>query len=327
MKKIIIIILLVVLSLFVLDVIKDQAIKSIVTVGASTVTGTPVEIDGLSLNLFRQSIEIRGFRMYNPEGFPEGILIDIPKIIVDYNLGALFKRKLHLRKIDIDLKEIGVIKNSQGLLNVDALKVIQDTEKPAEPKQDKPKKKLTLMAMQIDILTFSVGEVVYKDFTVGDTPSVLVYEVGIESASYNNITSAQQLVAILLSASLKNTAIKGASVYGAATLLGVGFLPAGLAVTLAGEDSAQAEFTIGFDKVYEASLAVLNKTGIKTGEVKNMDKTRGTLLATVNKNKVTVKIEKISDRKTQVSISARRLMLPKPEVARGVLRQISDALK
>ncbi len=40
----------------------------------------------------------RDFRMYNPEGFPREILVDIPKISVSCNLGELLKGKIYLEQ-------------------------------------------------------------------------------------------------------------------------------------------------------------------------------------------------------------------------------------
>jgi hypothetical protein len=36
-------------------------------------------MDGFSLNILSSTIHISGFKMYNPSGFPEGILVSCPK--------------------------------------------------------------------------------------------------------------------------------------------------------------------------------------------------------------------------------------------------------
>jgi len=53
---------------------------------------------------------------------------------------------------------------------------------------------------------------------------------------------------------MKGAGIKGAGIYGVATILGLGFLPAGVAGVLVGEDTSQAEFNIGYDKVSSLPL-------------------------------------------------------------------------
>ncbi|MFH0877634.1 MAG: AsmA family protein [Candidatus Omnitrophota bacterium] len=324
MKKIITIIAVVLISLLVLGVLKDQIIKTTITVATSAITGAPTKIDGFSLGLFKQSVKIRGFKMYNPAGFPKTILVDIPKIQVDYDLGALLKRKLHLRLVELDLKELDLVKNKEGKLNVDALKVAQPQEKAAPAKEKETKKQAPAqLAMQIDELRLNIGGVVYKDYTAGEPPAVQVYDLNLKDKVYKNIGSAQELTALIIRETLGPTAIKGAATYGASMLLGVGFLPAGVAMTMAGKDSSQQTFKASFDKTYGVALATLEEMG----KVKSKNKDSGTIKALVNKNDVTLKIEKVSNTTTQITAMARRLMLPKPEIASGVLYQISKKLK
>ena len=42
---------------------------------------------------------------------------------------------------------------------------------------------------------------------------------------------------------------------------------------------------------------------------------------------VTIRLERDSGRKVKVTVSARKMMLPKPDVAGGVLYQIAERLK
>ena len=95
MKKFLIWLGIVVISLVCITVFKNLIIKSVVTKVASGITGAPVHMDGFSLNIFRSTIHVSGFKMYNPVGFPEGMLVSCPKINVVYDRAALFKHKLH----------------------------------------------------------------------------------------------------------------------------------------------------------------------------------------------------------------------------------------
>jgi len=68
MNKVPRIILIVVISLFALAIIKDFAIKSVVSLVATQVTGAKVSINWMSVGVLRQSVKISGFKMYNPNG-------------------------------------------------------------------------------------------------------------------------------------------------------------------------------------------------------------------------------------------------------------------
>ena len=322
MKKPLVIIGIILAVIIVLGILKDPFVKSAVTVVTSKVVGAPVKIDKFSIGVFKQAVVIKNFRIYNPKGFPEGILIDISEISVEYDLGALFGGKLHLKEMVFDLKEVGLVKNKDGQLNVDALKVAQKEEGPSEgaEKQQKPSK---AMLMQIDVCKLNIGKVVMKDYSAGDKPTVQVYEVGVKDKVYKNITSAQQLATLVLTESMKGAGIKGAGIYGAASILGVAFLPAGVAGVLAGKDSSQVEFSVDFDTVFKTSLEVMQQMG----KVKKEDKGNGVIKGKVSGADVTLKLEKQDNGNMQVTISARQFMLPKPEIAGGILHQISEKLK
>lgn len=315
MKKTRVILVIFCIAIFSVGIIKDQIIKSAITVIATQITGAPVHIDGFSLGIFNQSVRISGFKMYNPKGFSKAILVDLPEINVRYDLGALLKKRLYLVSVAIEIKEIGLEKNKEGKLNVDELKVVKQGGKH----KNKPSEQ---MPMQINVLTLSMGRIVSKDYTVAGELVVKVYDINMRK-SYKNITSAQQLAALILAEPMKAAGIQGAAIYGAAMLTGVAVLPVAVALTLIGRDSVQQDFIATFDNVFEKTLNVLKRQGKITKE----DKIRGIISVTINSVQINVKIIKKAGNKTQVVVSARKYLLPKPEIAGGVLYRISEKLK
>jgi hypothetical protein len=151
---------------------------------------------------------------------------------------------------------------------------------------------------------------------------VQVYDINLNK-SYKNITSAQQLAGLIITEPMKQAGIKGAKIYGISALAGVAILPAAIAITFAGRDSAQQDFDAAVSDLYNAASEVLNRSG----KVAREDKTTGVIIASVNGADVTVKLKKVSERKTRVTISARKYILPRPEVASGILYQISGKIK
>jgi uncharacterized protein involved in outer membrane biogenesis len=318
-KKIKIIILAIVL-LFVFCLARDFFIKSLIGTVASSVTGAPTHVGGLSLSVIRQSIKITNFRMYNPAGFPQDILVDIPKMGVSCNLGVLLRGKIHIKRIDFELKEVVMAKNKEGRLNVDSLKITEE-KKPGTPEK-KAKKPAKEMAIQIDLANLAIGKIVSKDYSVEGPPVIKVYDVNLNK-SYKNITSVQQLAVLIISEPLKAAGIQGLKVYAASMLTGVAVLPVAAVLTFAGKDYAQASFNVTFERAYNAGLEVLKQAGA----VKSENKTGGIISAVVNGANVTFKLKKLNDTTTAITVSARKLGLPKPEVASGVIYQITDKLK
>jgi uncharacterized protein involved in outer membrane biogenesis len=316
-KKIKIAILLVVI-LFGFCLVRDFIIKSIIGTVASSVTGAPTHIGGLSLSIIKQSIRISDFKMYNPSGFPRDVLVDIPKIGVSCNIGALLKGKIHLKQLDIDLKELGLAKNKEGKLNVDSLKIVED-QKSEKKGDQKPAKE---MKIQMDVVNLSMGRVVNKDYNVEGPPVIKVYDINLKKA-YKNITSAQQLAALIMAEPLKAAGIQGAKIYGVMMLTGVVALPVAAVFTFVGKDHAGADFDVSWDRAYEIGLKQLQKAG----KIKAENKQNGVIDANVNGAGVTLKLKKVTANKTHIVVSARKFGLPQPEISAGILYRISDELK
>ncbi|MFA5411267.1 MAG: AsmA family protein [Candidatus Omnitrophota bacterium] len=317
MQKKIGIIILVVVLLFVFILARDFFIKSLIGSVATSVTGAPTSIGSLSLSIIRQSVKISDFKMYNPKGFPKDILVDIPKMGVACDLGALITGKLHLKQLELEIKEIGMVKNKEGKLNVDSLKIAE--EKPGEKEKKKAAKQ---MAMRIDAVTLGMGRVVSKDYSAEGPTLIKVYDINLKK-TYKNIASAQQLAALIISEPLKAAGIQGLKVYGVSALAGVAALPVAAAFTFAGKDYTQETLNIAMEKAYDAGLQAVKIAG----KVDKENKAGGIINAEVGGARVTLKLKKLSETSTQVTISARKFGLPQPEIASGVMYRLREQLK
>ena len=310
MKKFLIVSGIVVFSLACSTIFKNLIIKSMVATAATRITGAPVHMDGFSLNILNSTIHISGFRMYNPGGFPQGLLVSCPKIKVIYDPATLFKPKRRFLLVEIELNEMGLTKNKDGNLNVDSLKIVQ------QPESSSP------TPMQIDLLTLSIGKIVYRDYTIGTEPGVRVYEVN-KHKSYKGVPTAQQLALLVLAEPMKAAAIKNAQIYGVAMLTGVAVLPVAVAATFIGKDYVQQIIDASFEHVYRVSLEVLKCMGTITKEGASGE----AIKANINGAMVALILRKGAGNKTEITISARKYMFPKMDIAGGVLYQILDKLQ
>jgi hypothetical protein len=130
-------------------------------------------------------------------------MLDMPEIYVDYNLPAVFKGKVHLEEMRIDMNEFIVVKNEKGELNLNSLKVVQ-AQKEAEKPETKEKGKVP--EIQIDNLELKIGKVVYKDYSEGGTPSVKEFNINLKE-KYRNIKNPYALVSLIVVKALMNTTI------------------------------------------------------------------------------------------------------------------------
>jgi len=264
---------------------------------------------------------MRGFSIGQPKGFSaKRPLVDIPTIGVDYKLATLLKAKPHFPLVILDLKEVYIIKNQEGAYNVDALKVAQKKEEAAPAK---PEKKSAALSMKIDTLKLNLGKVTVQEYTKEGQAYLRTHDVHVKDKTYTNISSAQQLVTLVLVESMKPAAIKGAGIYGAASLAGVALLPAGIAVAVLGsQDFASDTFYVRPEKAHEASLNVIKAMGELTAE----DKKNNTMKAKIDGADVAVEIKQKASREVEIIVSARKVLLPQPVIAGEVLYKIMEAL-
>ena len=191
-----------VLLVVVLLAAKNVVAKIAVSSGVWGVTGLKLEMRSLSVGLFRSRVHAQGVKLYNPEGFPDKIMADLPELYVDYDLPAFFTGKTHLRELRVDLNEFVVVKDAQGRLNLDSLKPVQKAKQEGKekPKPVKPG------SFRIDDLQLKVGRVVYKDYSGGGAPRIEEYPVNLDE-HHKNVNDPTALGALIVSRALLKTSV------------------------------------------------------------------------------------------------------------------------
>ena len=308
MKKFLIALGIVVLFLVCVLIIKDEIIKSVLTVAVSRSTGTAVHMDGFSWDISSSTIHISGFKMSNLRGFPKGILAFCPRINIIYDRSTVFKLKHHLLFLEIELNELGLVKNKEGDLNLDSFKNVKKSKTAPQ------------VPIQIDSLILSIGKIVYKDYTIDTEPIVRVYDVN-NHKTYKRVT-AQQVAVLVLAAPMEVVDIKKTGIYGTAKLMGMSVVRAALGATLIGKDNVLETVDASLEHLYEVSLEVVKRMGTITKE----DAPNGAIKANINGVMVAIQLRKKTGPATEITISARQDMFPKLDIAGGVLYQILDKL-
>ncbi|MDD5084801.1 MAG: hypothetical protein PHE61_02015 [Candidatus Omnitrophica bacterium] len=212
MKKVLVVIICVAVALVLLSSAKDIIVKVSVEKGTELVTGLRLGIKSMHVGIIRTVVSIKDLRLFNPEGYPEKAMLDAPEVYVAYDLPAVFKSKVHLTEMRFNLKELTVIKNKNGELNLNSLKMAKK-EKPQkgtakEPAKTKEKaaKKEKAMEIQIDNLELKIGKVVYKDYSKDGVPEVKEFNVNLDER-YKNIKDMRMLTSLIIFSALKNTAV------------------------------------------------------------------------------------------------------------------------
>ncbi|MDD4183577.1 MAG: hypothetical protein PHT53_07150, partial [Candidatus Omnitrophica bacterium] len=229
---------------FVLLLAKDLIIKTSVEKGVEIVTGLKLDIGSLNVGIFKPVTDIKNLRLFNPAGFPDKTMIDMPEIYVRYDLPAIIGGNIHLPEVRLGLREFVVVKNSKGELNLDALKNVQAQKKGESKAAEKPAGKAP--KIKIDKLALNIGKVIYKDYSKGSTPSVKEFNINLNEV-YTNIDDPYKLASLIVVKALIGTPIAALTNFDLKGLTGsVGDITAGAqkmateAASKAGETATQA---------------------------------------------------------------------------------------
>ncbi|MBF0217537.1 MAG: hypothetical protein HQL30_11150 [Candidatus Omnitrophica bacterium] len=213
MKKFFTIVFVLVVVTFALAFAKDFIIKSSVESAVRVVTGLSLEIQKMKVGIVNTLVSIEDLRLYNPSGYQDRVMLDMPEIYVDYDLGSILKGTIHLYQVRLDLREFVVVKNKDGKLNLDSLNVVKDKGKAQKPENTKKTQ------FQIDEFQLKIGKVTYKDYSKGGKPAVQEFNIELNE-KFTNINDPAKLMSLIVVRALVNTSIAQLSNFDLGTLKG-----------------------------------------------------------------------------------------------------------
>src|SRR5262245_31947828 len=134
MQKTVKIVIIAVVALVVLGVVKNTLAQTVITGAISKAAHVHVRIGSTNVGLLSSKIDIKNLKVQNPAGFPDRLMIDVPRIFIHMDVPGLFKGQAHFHEVVLDLKEMTVVKNKDGKLNVDAVKPTSEEKKESKEK-------------------------------------------------------------------------------------------------------------------------------------------------------------------------------------------------
>ena len=199
LKNLLIIVLLVVIGIVLL---KNMIASAAFSGGVKAITGLNAQVKSVQVGLLNTAVGIKGLRVLNPSGFPDRVMLDVPEIFVDYDLGSFLKGKAHLETLRLHLSELHVIKSADGKVNLQSIKALEPAKAGEATKPSQPGH---APEFQIDVLELKVGKVVYKDYTASP-PAVQEFNVNIDER-YEHITNPYLFAGLVVSRSLMKTTV------------------------------------------------------------------------------------------------------------------------
>ena len=185
-----------------LTILKNTLTGMILSGALSKAAHVPVSIGSTDVRFSSASISLKNVHILNPSSFPERLLLDAPEVSISFDPMALTKGQAHFREVKLNLKELVVIKNRDGKLNLDAMKPAssEGAGKPAGESGKMPK-------LLIDKLDLTIGRVSYKDYSGGGQPSVQTFNINMQNRTYTGIDNPTALVSLILFEALTRTTL------------------------------------------------------------------------------------------------------------------------
>lgn len=164
------------LVLFLLFVFRQPLLEASVYHGIHHSTGIKTHDYSLSLDLRQGGVWINNLKFFNPPGFEEELMLDMPQLYIDYRPEKLLKGSFEIDYLRVYLKKVFLIKNKKGELNLRQIK-------PFSGAANIPAGRMNLI----------VDEIIYKDYTVGREPVVQILDADIRG-EFNQVSDIGKLI-------------------------------------------------------------------------------------------------------------------------------------
>ena len=154
----------------------------------------------VTLNPFKGRITIKGLKIYNPSGFKNKTLANVPTVVVNFNKKTFFEEGTFFDRVIIHLKELNIVRNKEDIVNLSKVKALTPQEKS---NNDSP--------FVVKSCIIEIEDVHYIDYTKNEEGEKETFVIG-EKEEYNKIRDPERigrLVAfkIFFNSKLKNIGV------------------------------------------------------------------------------------------------------------------------
>jgi hypothetical protein len=229
-KTLIVFIVLALFLITTLTVFKDAIARYLLQRDVKRLLGLEVVVENMIVGLSTTTVETKGLKVLNPPGFEDKVMLDMPELYINYDAHACLNRDIHFEYMKLDLKEFYVIKNKDGKLNLEDIKVVKDAKLISEGKMPPPADiNAKEFEFRIDTLDLKIGQVIYIDYTKMSKgkPYTKTWDVKVNDR-YTDIDDPAKFAKIIIVRALTRTAISKLASFD------ISFLERGLSSTLRG---------------------------------------------------------------------------------------------
>jgi len=167
---------------------KDAILKATVEQQIRAQTGMDVSIGKLSLGLLSPVVTIENLTLRNTAEFGGTPFLDIRELHLEYDREALKQRKLKITLLRLNLEELTVVRNSNGVTNLSTMNA---------PGPSKPTKLMGDIEFHgVDVLNLSLGKIQVIDLK--QPRNNRLRNVNLQNQIFHNVRTPGDLYGVLV---------------------------------------------------------------------------------------------------------------------------------
>ena len=169
----------------------DWLAKKSLTVALHRLTGGEVKLERVELGLRAGTFRLQNLVVFNPPGFGDGPLLDLPELFLEYDAAAAATNALHFKQVRLNVAELGIVVDAKGRTNIFALNgaLAELQKRPSGPKKAPPN------FTGIDTLTVSLGR--FSSIDLRSPARTNVIRLGLHNESLHNVRTVADLGPLL----------------------------------------------------------------------------------------------------------------------------------
>lgn len=181
-----------ILLILVALVARDPFLQSLTEKRIRACTGLEARMKSMDVALFDQRATLHDLRIYNTADFGGGVMLDISELHFELDPEALRKGELHFKLLRLDVAELNIVINQQGVSNFQSLRDFRETRraKAAGPLDDLIDPSLEFTG--IDMLNLSVTRFAKTDLSRSGPPELITIDT--RNAVYQRIRTRDDLL-------------------------------------------------------------------------------------------------------------------------------------
>ena len=168
--------------------LKDALLKELAEARIRRRTGLEAQIGRLEVNLLSPTITVEGLKLFNPPEFGGSPLLDIPDGHLEYDRAALRSGRVRLRLLRLRVAELTVVRNAQGLSNLQAVQQMVAARAAAEGS--------SLVFDGIETLNLTFEQV--RTYQLGTSTPPKTFHLGLRNEILRNLQTPQDVERALL---------------------------------------------------------------------------------------------------------------------------------